>query len=112
MVETVDVAGLPAAASVWRVQPPGRPPLHLFIALALVRESATSGSPEEERRALERLAVELRRARSPALAGDASRLAWSQPVPAGIDRAVPATAHLHVYADDWRVPPVAGERAA
>lgn len=54
-------------------------------ALALVRESATSGSPEEERRALERLAVELRRARSPALAGDASRLAWSQPVPAGID---------------------------
>ena len=54
-------------------------------ALALVRESAASGSPEEERRALERLAVELRRARSPALAGDASRLAWSQPVPAGID---------------------------
>ncbi|WP_112874701.1 ABC transporter ATP-binding protein [Paracoccus endophyticus] len=32
-------------------------------------------------------------------------------LPAGIDRAVPATAHLHVYADDWRVPPVAGERA-
>jgi hypothetical protein len=54
-------------------------------ALALVRESAASGSPEEERRALERLAVELRRARSPALAGDASKLAWSQPVPAGID---------------------------
>ena len=54
-------------------------------ALALVSESAASGSPEEERRALERLAVELRRARSPALAGDASRLAWSQPVPAGID---------------------------
>ena len=54
-------------------------------ALALVRESAASGSAEEERRALERLAVELRRARSPALAGDASRLAWSQPVPAGID---------------------------
>jgi hypothetical protein len=54
-------------------------------ALALVRESAASGSPEEERRALERLAVELRRTRNPALAGDASRLAWSQPVPAGID---------------------------
>ena len=54
-------------------------------ALALVRESAGSGSPEEERRALERLAVELRRTRNPALAGDASRLAWSQPVPAGID---------------------------
>jgi hypothetical protein len=54
-------------------------------ALALVRESAASGSPEEERRALERLAVELRRTRNPALAGDVSRLAWSQPVPAGID---------------------------
>jgi hypothetical protein len=54
-------------------------------ALALVRESAASGSPEEERRALERLAVELRRNRNPALAGDASRLAWSEPVPAGID---------------------------
>lgn len=54
-------------------------------ALALVRESAASGTPEEERRALERLAVELRRARNPALAGDASRLAWSQPVPAAID---------------------------
>jgi hypothetical protein len=54
-------------------------------ALALVRESAASGSAEEERRALERLAVELRRTRNPALAGDASRLAWSQPVPAAID---------------------------
>ena len=54
-------------------------------ALALVRESAASGSPEEERRALERLAVKLRRNRNPALAGDASRLAWSEPVPAGID---------------------------
>jgi hypothetical protein len=54
-------------------------------ALAIVRESAASGSPEEERRALERLAVELRRNRNPALAGDASRLAWSEPVPAGID---------------------------
>jgi hypothetical protein len=54
-------------------------------ALALVRESAASGSPEEERRALERLAVELRRNRNPALAGDASRIAWSEPVPAGID---------------------------
>lgn len=54
-------------------------------ALALVRESAASGSPEEERRALERLAVELRRNRNPALAGDASRLAWSEAVPAGID---------------------------
>lgn len=56
-------------------------------ALALVRESAASGSPEAERRALERLAVELRRTRNSALAGDASRLAWSQgqPVAAGVD---------------------------
>ena len=56
-------------------------------ALALVRESSESGSPEEERRALERLAVELRRARNPELAENASRLAWSsgQPVPAGVD---------------------------
>jgi len=54
-------------------------------ALELVRLSAASGSPEEERRALERLAVELRRTRNPALAGDASRLAWSEPVPAGTD---------------------------
>jgi len=54
-------------------------------ALALVRESAASGPAEEERRALERLAVELRRTRNPALAGDASRLAWSQPVPAAPD---------------------------
>ncbi|HEU4942178.1 MAG TPA: hypothetical protein VFT18_02870 [Gaiellaceae bacterium] len=55
-------------------------------ALALVRESSTSGSTEEGRRALERLAVELRRSRNPALAADASRLAWSQdrPVATGV----------------------------
>jgi hypothetical protein len=55
-------------------------------ALALVRESSESGSPEEERRALERLAVELKRARNPTLARDASRLAWSQqrPVQTGV----------------------------
>ena len=54
-------------------------------ALALVRES--SGSAEEERRALERLAVELKRTREPSLAEDASRLAWSegQPVPAVVE---------------------------
>jgi hypothetical protein len=46
-------------------------------ALALVRESSASGSSEEGRRALERLAVELRRTH-PALAEDASRLAWSR----------------------------------
>ena len=56
-------------------------------ALALVRESSESGTAEEERRALERLAVELRRARNPELAHDASRLAWSQarPVETGVD---------------------------
>ncbi|HEU6446507.1 MAG TPA: hypothetical protein VFL61_15745 [Gaiellaceae bacterium] len=47
-------------------------------ALALVRESSESGSTEEGRRALERLAVELRRTSNPALAQDASRLAWSE----------------------------------
>lgn len=56
-------------------------------ALALVLESSESGTAEEERRALERLAVELRRARNPELAHDASRLAWSQarPVDAATD---------------------------
>jgi hypothetical protein len=55
-------------------------------ALALVRESSESGSTEEGRRALERLAVELRRSRNPALAADASRLAWSQgrPIATGV----------------------------
>jgi hypothetical protein len=54
-------------------------------ALALVRESQ-SASSEEERRALERLAVELRRSQNAALAHDASRLAWSRrrPVEAGV----------------------------
>ncbi len=52
-------------------------------ALALVRDSE---SEEEGRRALERLAVELRRSSNPSLALDASRLAWSQdrPVETGV----------------------------
>jgi hypothetical protein len=56
-------------------------------ALALVQESSASGSTEEGRRALERLAVELRRVRNPVLAQDASRLAWSQrpPEDRGVD---------------------------
>ena len=55
-------------------------------ALALVRESRAE-STEEERRALERLAAELRRSSNPALARDASRLAWSQepPLEAAVD---------------------------
>jgi hypothetical protein len=52
-------------------------------ALALVQESSASGSTEEGRRALERLAVELRRSQNPALAQDASRLAWSRRTPQG-----------------------------
>jgi Flp pilus assembly protein TadB len=53
-------------------------------ALALVRESSDAGEPD--RRALERLAVELRRTGDPSLATDASRLAWShdRPRPAGV----------------------------
>jgi trehalose synthase-fused probable maltokinase len=35
-VEPVAVPDVPAAASVWRVEPPGREPLHLFVALAVV----------------------------------------------------------------------------
>lgn len=46
-------------------------------ALALVQETARAGNPEDGRRALERLAVELRRTRNPALAHTATRLAWS-----------------------------------
>jgi hypothetical protein len=46
-------------------------------ALELVRDSR-EGTTEEERRALERLSVELQRSRNPQLAGDASRLAWSR----------------------------------
>lgn len=49
---------------------------------ALARVHETAERPEEGRRALERLAQELRRARSPELAGRASRLAWSREFPA------------------------------
>jgi hypothetical protein len=51
-------------------------------ALARVQETAAGERPDEGRRALERLAQELRRARSPELAGAASRLAWSREFPA------------------------------
>jgi hypothetical protein len=50
-------------------------------ALALARESTAGGRPAEGRRALERLAHELRKTSNPELAGDASKLAWSQPPP-------------------------------
>jgi hypothetical protein len=51
-------------------------------ALARVRETSTPDKAEEGRRALERLAHELRRARNPELAGAASELAWSREFPA------------------------------
>lgn len=50
-------------------------------ALAKVRESTGGDRPEEGRRALERLAHELRAVRNPELAGTASQLAWSEPPP-------------------------------
>lgn len=55
-------------------------------ALALAQKSAESGRPEEGRRALERVAVELRRAKDSELAQAASQLAWSadRPIPAGV----------------------------
>jgi hypothetical protein len=50
-------------------------------ALAHVREAVGAGRPVEGRRALERLAEELRATSNPELAGDATRLAWSKPAP-------------------------------
>lgn len=49
---------------------------------ALAQVHQTAERPDEGRRALERLAQELRRARRPELAGTASRLAWSREFPA------------------------------
>jgi hypothetical protein len=50
-------------------------------ALAQVRDAITRDRPAEGRRALDRLAAELRAAENPELAGDASRLAWSKGAP-------------------------------
>lgn len=50
-------------------------------ALALVRAATASGRPDEGRRALERLAHELRQTSNPELATDASELAWSKAAP-------------------------------
>jgi hypothetical protein len=49
---------------------------------ALARVHETSERPKEGRRALERLAQELRRTHRPELAGTASQLAWSREFPA------------------------------
>ena len=51
-------------------------------ALALVRDATARGRPIEGRRALERLAHELRATSNPELANDATRLAWSRRAPA------------------------------
>jgi hypothetical protein len=50
-------------------------------ALAQVRDTIARERPAEGRRALDRLAAELRAAENPELAGDASRLAWSKGAP-------------------------------
>jgi hypothetical protein len=53
----------------------------LEAALALVRQAASAGDPVMQRKALERLASELRRARLLRLARSARRLAWSERKP-------------------------------
>ena len=50
-------------------------------ALARVRDAIAGGRPAESRRALDRLAHELRATRNPELADDASKLAWSEGTP-------------------------------
>ncbi len=50
-------------------------------ALALAEHAAASGEVDEGRKALQRLAIELRRAGEPELAGDARALAWSESAP-------------------------------
>ena len=59
-----------------------RIPAHLTPierALALAEHAAAHGEVDESRKALERLAIELRRRRAVAQADDAERLAWSEP---------------------------------
>ena len=57
-------------------------------ALAQVRASVAGGRPAEGRRALERLAHELRATKNSELASDASKLAWSKSAP-GESRVTP-----------------------
>jgi hypothetical protein len=68
-----------------------RIPAHLTPldrALALVRDASSKDDTIEGRRALERLAVELRRREEPELAQEAGRLAWSvdRPSPAAVEQ--------------------------
>jgi hypothetical protein len=50
-------------------------------ALVQARDAVAGSPPAEGRRALDRLAHELRATENPELAVDASRLAWSEPAP-------------------------------
>jgi hypothetical protein len=60
-------------------------------ALALAEHAAAHGEVDESRKALERLAAELRRRRAVAQADDAERLAWSETDPSPESVAVLAT---------------------
>jgi hypothetical protein len=64
-----------------RVRRPGRSLGPLERALALLREASARGDATAERKALERLAWELRQAREERLSRAARRLAWSEPGP-------------------------------
>jgi hypothetical protein len=71
-------------------------------ALALVRRATERGEADGSRRALERLAGELRRSRSAGLARDASRLAWRRDQPSG-DSVDPLSTEVErVIAEDGR----------
>lgn len=71
-------------------------------ALALVRRSTERGELDSSRRALERLAGELRRTREAALAQDASRLAWRRDHPSGSTVDPLSTEVERVIAEDGR----------
>lgn len=74
----------------------------LARALALVRRATERGEPDGSRRALERLAGELRRTREAGLAGDASRLAWRRDQPSGASVDPLSTEVERVIAEDGR----------
>lgn len=71
-------------------------------ALALVRRSTERGELDSSRRALERLAGELRRTREADLAQDASRLAWRRDHPSGSSVDPLSTEVERVIAEDGR----------
>ena len=77
----------PAVRRALRVAPRRKDPLAglppLERALVLLQRALAAGTPEEQRKALDRLARELRRHGDVELAHAAGRLAWSPPAPAG-----------------------------